>query len=43
MQGLVQENARLKAGVEGVLEAIEEQKEMNQKHESEIETLLKFN
>lgn len=43
MQGLLQENASLKRAVEDVLEEIEQQKELNQQHEDEIETLLKFN
>ena len=43
MQGLLYENEKLKKAVEDILEEIEQQKELNQQHEDEIETLLKFN
>jgi ATP-dependent helicase/DNAse subunit B len=43
MEGLMKENEALKNAVENILEEIEDQKELNQQHEAEIETLLKFN
>lgn len=43
MEALKAENEELKRAVESVLEEIEQQKELNQQHEAEIETLLKFN
>lgn len=43
MDALKRENAEIQKSIEVYLEEIEKQKELNAQHESEIETLLKFN
>lgn len=43
MQNLKEENAELQKMVNNYMTEIEKQKELNAQHETEIETLLKFN